>query len=100
MMSFKSIYMNDNGNQPAFPVTKPTAIIAHGLSKREYFASMAKTPDFILEQELVLWRGDDNRLPPVGSIQYAEMMKAIAAIDSAYAIYRSDALITQLNQQP
>lgn len=106
-MSTDNNAKSTEADQPAFPL-QPTfnnegqicneRYAFEGLTKREYFAAMAKTPDFILEQELSLWRGDRNHLPQVGSIDYIKMMRAIADIDSAYAIFKADSILKQLAQ--
>lgn len=81
-------------NDMAFPCPDSQS----GLTKREYFAAMAKAPSIVIDKVIDLWKGDNNKLPGVGTRDFDQMLKDVAEVEARYQSIKADALLHQLNQ--
>lgn len=70
--------------------------VHYGLTKREHFAAMAKTPDAILLGLVDAWKGDGGSLPLWNDV----MIKQFAKLEAEYKVAAADALIEALNKPP
>jgi len=89
-----------NANDPVTPHLTYNTTSGHadgfmkGLTKREHFAAMAKTPDAILLGLVDAWKGDGGSLPLWNDV----MIKQFAKLEAEYKVAAADSLIEALNK--
>lgn len=96
-----------NGNDSAYPneaakwLDESEKWELSGLTKREYFAAMAKVPEMLFENEINKWKGDNGEAPQLAEYQsYERMLKNLATIEARYKALQADALLIELNKSP